>query len=361
MECLEFPHTRYSEFRNRLAKKAIFLSIPICGALELTSLCNFKCSYCYVIKDKNKKELTYNEITKIIDEAVAHQTLWLTLTGGEPLLNPNFLRIYDYIIKSGILVTIFTNGVLFNKEIISHMKKYPPAGMEITLYGSTDKTYENFTGTKNSFKKVIKNIKLLIKNKAVLQLRIKAVINSLNKNEISDIMNIARYYKLGLRLDGKIFPRLDGSRYPLKYRLSPEELVQLELSYPSFIDEYKKMMQKDKDAAQNKFQEKDVFSCLAGRASFYIDSTGKMRLCALISEPSFDIKKIGFSKAWNQMNRYVKNLKWKDSNCANCKDRNLCKCCPAVSYSEHKRFDKPVEYFCKAAKLRKEKICSLSK
>jgi len=46
--------------------------------------------------------------------------LWILFTGGEPLLRPDFLEIYTYAKKKGLLVTIFTNGTLIDDNLADY-------------------------------------------------------------------------------------------------------------------------------------------------------------------------------------------------------------------------------------------------
>ena len=59
--------------------------------LELTARCNNNCRHCYInlpVDDKKAegKELSFNQIKSIVDQAVDLGALWCLLTGGEPLL-----------------------------------------------------------------------------------------------------------------------------------------------------------------------------------------------------------------------------------------------------------------------------------
>ena len=64
--------------------------------LALTCQCQCKCVHCGVAlyKDSRKKELSYKEIIKLIDELKKLGVAWISFFGGEPLLIP---QIFDYI------------------------------------------------------------------------------------------------------------------------------------------------------------------------------------------------------------------------------------------------------------------------
>ena len=68
-------------------------------------------------------------------------TLFLLLTGGEPLLHPDFKEIYLGLKKLGMIITINTNGTLIDKEWAAFFGENKPRRINITLYGADAATY----------------------------------------------------------------------------------------------------------------------------------------------------------------------------------------------------------------------------
>ncbi len=132
--------------------------IPLKGVLELTSYCNFNCVHCFVDKKHNINNLNISRIYEIIDELESMGCLFLQLTGGECTLHPDFVKIYEYIVKKGILVTVSTNGCCINDEIICSFSKYPPYKLVISLYGANEGSYRKVVGKRNKFGKVLSNL-----------------------------------------------------------------------------------------------------------------------------------------------------------------------------------------------------------
>src|SRR5947209_15324161 len=85
---------------------------PIVAGLELTFRCNLACIHCYVnlpAADRAEKarELTTEEWFRVIDQCADAGVLWLTLTGGEPLLRPDFCDIYEYAHEKGLVISVY--------------------------------------------------------------------------------------------------------------------------------------------------------------------------------------------------------------------------------------------------------------
>ena len=89
--------------------------------LSLSDSCNLNCAYCYARERVEKKhpKLTYEDYTKIIDDVLEiSRGVTFTLTGGEPLLNPDCLRIAEYIKSKGATCYLLSNGLLIDENNI---------------------------------------------------------------------------------------------------------------------------------------------------------------------------------------------------------------------------------------------------
>jgi MoaA/NifB/PqqE/SkfB family radical SAM enzyme len=129
----------YSEFGVKLQKIGRF---AMGGTIEITPRCNLKCVHCYVAHCNWPHDiLTFDEICKIIDDLVKQGCLWISFTGGEPLLRPDFIDIYTYAKKKGLFVVLLTNGTLITPEIADYLSIYTPRFVEISLYGATKRVY----------------------------------------------------------------------------------------------------------------------------------------------------------------------------------------------------------------------------
>ena len=77
--------------------------LPLEGSIDLTYRCNNACRHCWVSIPANsperEKELTFDEITRIVDEARAMGCRKWAISGGEPMLRPDFAEIFDYITR----------------------------------------------------------------------------------------------------------------------------------------------------------------------------------------------------------------------------------------------------------------------
>ncbi|MCM8781341.1 MAG: SPASM domain-containing protein, partial [Candidatus Omnitrophica bacterium] len=108
-----------------------------------------------------------------------------------------------------------------------------------------------------------------------------------------------------------------------------------------------------------------IFHCGAGLGSFTVGYDGFFRLCSSLGHPDciYDLRKGSLKDAWENFVFKVRDMRSKDKefldNCHRCALFNLCRCCPAHAYLETGKLDAVVEYFCKIAHSRAEKIFNL--
>lgn len=84
------------------------------GLVELTESCNLKCPLCYSASGPGGRHLSYEECVSAIERliTVEGRPEVLQLSGGEPIIHPEFERVLEYACSRPIdIVMINTNGV----------------------------------------------------------------------------------------------------------------------------------------------------------------------------------------------------------------------------------------------------------
>jgi radical SAM protein with 4Fe4S-binding SPASM domain len=352
MECPHIPKIGYGEFGKRLREKIEAKRVPLGGSLELTFRCNLRCVHCYIgdarAGNPEKEELSCGEIRDLLDQIVDEGCLWLLLTGGEPLLRPDFLEIYTYAKQKGLLISLFTNGTLVTPQIADYLQDWRPFLVEISLYGRTRETYESITGVTGSYERCMRGIDLLLDRD--VPLRLKSMALTPNKHEILAMKEYAKGLGVSFRFDPMVNAGLDGAREPTNLRLSPEEVLELDLADPERADEWRRFCDRALRLAPDPER---IYICTAGMRSFHIDPHGLLSMCLLSRARSYDLRRGSFHEAWHDFLPEVRDEAVSDTYaCNQCELISLCGQCPGWAQLEHGDQEARVDFLCQIAHLR---------
>jgi radical SAM protein with 4Fe4S-binding SPASM domain len=155
------------------------------------------------------------------------------------------------------------------------------------------------------------------------------------------------------RFDPILNPRLDGSKTPCDFRLSPEEVVKLDLSDEKRVKEWRKFCEKFIGPSESD----NLYICGAGISTFHIDPYGKMSACEMTRFQNYDLRCGSFKEGWYKSIPEFLTLKPKgDYPCGKCDLISLCGQCPGWGWLENGSPEAPVDYLCRIAHLRVEEF-----
>jgi radical SAM protein with 4Fe4S-binding SPASM domain len=363
---------------ERMKKQRNLLSFE----LELTARCGQNCRHCYINLPANdpearSKELSLRKIEQIAEQAVQLGALWCLITGGDPLVRPDFSDIYLMLKRKGLMITVFTAATLVNQSHIQLFRHYPPRTIEVTVYGTTQQTYEKVTRCPGSFQHFERGLNMLLKSG--IKVRLKAMALRSNLHEMDAIATFCRQHTCDFfRFDPLLHLRYDGN--PVRNaeirseRLSPEEITALEQG------DTERRMSLQQNCERFIFPDKDVpgkciecpdrhnckeyeritrlFHCGTGNGSCNIGYDGTFRLCSSLWAPetTCNLRTTSLINAWRkQVPRvramYSQRRKQLES-CAVCSIVNLCNWCPAHAHLETGELEGETPYFCAVAHAR---------
>ena len=346
--------TTYGEFSSKIHQHYDGLRAPLEVSIEVTRRCPLECLQCYNnlpmgdLAARNR-ELSTEEHKRLLDDLAEMGAFWLLYTGGEIFARKDFLEIYTYAKQKGFIITLFTNGTMINERIADYLVEFPPFAIEITLYGRTQETYDKLTGIPGAHARCMRGIELLRQRK--LPLKLKTVATSVNKHEVFAMKRFAEE-EVGVefKFDGLMNPRLDCSQSPLAVRLSPEELVAIDMHPPQNRIDYKRLIERDLRLPENP---NDVYVCGGGVNSCAINPYGEMSICVLSQQDTYNIRDGSVREGWEKFLGQVREKKRKrPSKCSTCKIGSSCGMCAAQGELENGDPESPVEFLCEVGHLR---------
>lgn len=331
---------------------------PVTGALELTPLCTMNCRMCYVRLSRAEMEAqgrlhTAEEWLSLAEQMERAGVLFLLLTGGEPLLHPEFREIYSALRRMGMILTVNTNGTLIDEEWAEFFGRQKPRRINVTLYGASRATYDALCGWADGYEKTVRALRLL--KAAGVDVKINGSVTPLNVQDMDAIYALGSELDMPVHMDTYMVPctRERSRAFDAQARLNPEEAararvkaLRAEMPEEQFHLFAAQVLERIRHPA---FPYERQLSCMAGKCSFAVNWQGEMRPCVTLNAPSVPVFERGFEAAWQEIVAAVRPLRIHEK-CASCALRPLCDTCAASAYWETGDCGGVPEYLCRYAK-----------
>jgi MoaA/NifB/PqqE/SkfB family radical SAM enzyme len=338
--------------------------LPLEGHLDLTYRCNNACRHCWLWKSPNapeqQAELTCDEIRRIADEARRLGTRKWGISGGEPLLRPDFPEIFDILTRKATGYTLNTNGTLITPAIAQLLKR--KGTKMVALYGATAAVYDAVTRHPGGFDAAMAGFRYL--QEAGAGFVVQLIPMAANWHEWAQMQELAQSLSPHWRV-GAAWLYLSSDGAPQKnaeiagQRLAPRDVIALDQPNPAYGERMTEMRDDDgRDVACNVSTHADdrLFArCIADRRDFHIDAYGGMTWCSFIKDPAlrYDLRRGTFREAWDEFipscaDKVRGGDEWRE-NCGACEKRADCRWCAVYAYLETGRYAARVPYLCTVA------------
>lgn len=343
------------EWTDAFRARATRTRTPIAATLELTRRCNLRCIHCYLGDQAEQhrlrdQELGTEAVKAALSEWVEAGCLYLTITGGEPLLRPDFADIYRHARELGLVVTVFSNGTLVADGIVALFRELPPRKVEISLYGATAETHDAITSVPGSYAHAWTGIRRL--QAGGIRVVLKTILMTANRYELEAMERQATEIGADFRHDAAIFPCLHGgSRAPLALRVPPEEAVRADLATPK-----RRAMWREKIEQTAVHPASDrLYACAAGQTHFHADPFGGLSPCVLADNYRRDATGRAFKEVWSGDLAEIRSRQHSQVGGSLFGElRGACAHCPAFNRLETGDEERESDYMIKTTNLRYE-------
>ena len=328
--------------------------------IEITSRCNERCVHCYIPNDNKVNNIEPSLFYDILEQCNDMKLLHLTLSGGEPMLHPNFCDFLRKCKEYDFSINILTNLTLLNDDIISEMKRNSLLGVQVSLYSMNSDIHDEITQMKGSFEKTKNAILKLIENNIPMQ--ISCPIMKQNKNNYNDVKEWAKKYNIHVGDDYTIIAKYDHTTQNLSNRISIDEVEELINNIVDTDIKYVEKMKKEIERKKN--TPYDDYVCSVCNSSICITESGNVYPCAGWQDNVVgDVKETSLKDIWENSEKvkYLREVKKQDfPKCIQCLEKDYCTMCMVRNANEDPMGDPLIvnEYFCEIAKLNKKIIAS---
>ena len=150
--------------------------------LQITDRCNLRCRHCYIGEGLHQ-DLSKERIQRGLEEFEEIQGLRLLLSGGEPLLHPDFWEINDALRNYAFRSVLLSNGTLINEEVAKRLRVHE---VQISLDGMKE-GHESLRG-KGTFEKSMRAIDHL--QGANIRVSVATMIHRRNLSEFDQLASL---------------------------------------------------------------------------------------------------------------------------------------------------------------------------
>lgn len=271
--------TPLDDLRNRNFSRAM----PMNALFELTFVCNHACSFCYNCPT-GQKEMNTQEVIDALRKLADLNILYLTLSGGEPLVRKDFFEIAGAARQLGFALRIYTNGYLIDEPMAKRIKAVAnPMEMEISLHGGTAATHEKLTCVPGSFQKVVNAVRFL--RAEGIKVNLKCPVTRNNQEEVLEMDRLAADLGATIIFDTVITPRDDGDREPVSQMSTGDFLHRF------WKDEAYRRARRE-DVPRPRIDHGGEAICGTGRSSLAIDPYGNIYPCVQLRRKAGNIREL---------------------------------------------------------------------
>ncbi|MFN8626357.1 MAG: radical SAM protein [Candidatus Binatia bacterium] len=325
-----------SELLAALNAKAARLRIPLGVHLDVTYRCNERCVHCYLDHDGGG-EMDYTEIAELLEQMAVAGVLFLTVSGGEPLLRQDLFDIIGRARQLTFNVKLKTNAILIRKREAARLRALDVEKVQVSIYSHRPEVHDAITTVPGSLERSLAAIRFL--RAQGLRVVVANVLMRQNWGDYPHVQRLAHDLGAEFAVDPTITPHINGDRSLLRLNMPASGLRQV-LRDPAILGE----VGKDPvlgDAARPGQAADDEFlaalPCSAGHSFCYVSPFGDLYPCVQFPLLSGNVREQRFLDIWRQSPRLdeVRSIRVPDLPvCAPCAHVSTCSRCPGLAYME---------------------------
>lgn len=294
------PPTSYAGFLMQTAANRPHLFTVV---MELTYRCNLDCFYCYNDRNIGGKPLSLDQYFHLLADLQKMQTLYLMLTGGEPLAHPDFFKIAARAKDLGFVIRLKSNGHALRNRIADRLKhEVDPFNIDISLHGATAEVHDRQTQVPGSFERLMSNIPGLLERG--FRLKLNCTLTQWNAHELPGMYQLAEDWQIPIHVYTNVTERDDGDMTPRNIEMtSQQKRSTLQLMHEHKLRQPGFSAGPESEATGSSNDKVQEPKCGAGIGSVTIDPMGNVLPCVEWRQPVGNIHDTSISDIWNESTR----------------------------------------------------------
>ncbi len=296
-------------FNAHVLKKDVLRSVE----LAITFKCQAKCDFCYsdTLYDKNRSNLTVEEIRELWRESRKLGAIHINLTGGEPMMRPDWDEIIRVLTPKSAIVSMVTNGHLLNEKNVIKAKKAGLRYLQVSIDSATPKIHDESRKIAGLFHSALNGVRLAKKHGIAVSLST-VVTNEYAKNgELAKVIKLAE--------QEKVFVLLNLAAMAGKWQENKQ--IVLDAESRKIVSELRNNPFVRQNTMYN-FRLKE--GCPAGLEKVYVTSYGDVTPCTLTHISYGNIRNKAFTSIVTEMRTNL-FYRQKSVSCLRCENKDYFK------------------------------------
>ena len=271
-------------------------------SLEITRLCNLRCLHCY--NDSGKRdaaELGSREKLAMADYLGRWGVRRMSITGGEPTLDPSFAGLLSLGGEYGITMKVTTNGWELPEALLTAIAADTVVHVNVSLDGADEATHDAFRGRRGSYARALRSMQILAECRP-RALQLNASIHTISVHQMQALASLAVEYGFDsvsfkpVTSSGRHDGRVDFLLSPSDLQLFRAERARLGAYFAGRLHVEGNIL----GGGSVPESSLDWIGCNAGERSMLILSNGKMTPCAALNSDAWapDIRNMSPMHAW---------------------------------------------------------------
>lgn len=324
---------------------------------HITDYCDQRCKHCYIFSEGYPAliSMSFDDMVKTLTQIEdmcekLNRMPYIYLTGGDPILHPDFWRLLELFHSRNIRFCIMGNPFHLTEEVCKRLVFYGCVKYQLSLDG-LEQTHDSFR-KEGSFKTTLAKIPL-IKN-AGMWCAVMTTVSKTNAKEIPALIDLVDELGVDVYAVGRYCPTSVEKAYDKDIHMTPTE-------YREFLGKCWEKYERHKDS-QTTFQLKDHLwtlflyekglyklpenresitgGCNCARNHVTILPNGDIYACRRMESKVGNVKTDDLYEVFTgrNMDEYRKYENFKK--CNKCELKTVCRGCPSVTYGyTHNMYD----------------------
>ena len=323
-------------------------------AWELTRSCPLHCKHCRAAAQHGPYagELSFEEVTRVIDSIAARFNPILILTGGEPMLRPDLCDIIRYAKNAGLRPVMATCGTLLTVEKAQEIREAGVERISVSIDGPDAESHDRFRGIPGAYAGTMKGIEAA--KAGGLEFQVNTTVTRTNMNDLDAIL--AHAVELGAAAFHPFLLVPTGRGKELQAELLNADEYEQILHHiydlrdkspipfkPTCAPHYYRILRQRETAAGRRVTPQthglDAMSkgCMGGISFAFISHVGKIQICGFLEEEAGDLRanNFGFAAIWDTsaLFRQLRDFANYKGDCGICEYRRCCGGCRARAFA----------------------------